>query len=228
MVSWFLLFLGMTLAWAQDPTELVDVRSINPSIIVDLPYATKNNFTKQVLYPKGFDRVFLVRSVAERLDAAAKKLAPQGYRIKIWDGYRPRAVQWKMWKAVPNPKFVGNPSKGSRHNRGAAVDITMTDLNGREVLMPTAYDTFSSRAYAYAILSDREGQVAMRHRKILQEAMRSCGFQIMKTEWWHFDAVSWTSYPLLDIPLEDLNRKIPRRAEPIRARPLKLFKKNAP
>jgi len=185
---------------------LVDVATVDSTIVIDLPYATTNNFTGQKLYE--VHRCFLRKSVAERLARVQKRLRQQGLGLKIWDGYRPRSVQWRMWELVPDPRYVADPRKGSRHNRGAAVDVTLVDSLGQELEMPTTFDDFSERAHRdYPDVSEK----ARLHKQILEEAMTSEGFIPLPTEWWHFDDPNWQKYPILDIPIEELVKKQKRR-----------------
>jgi D-alanyl-D-alanine dipeptidase len=195
-----LVFSGLA---AKRPSDLVEITSVNPNIVISLPYATKDNFCDQVLYP--VERCFLRRSVVERLDLVQKDLEKDGYGLKIWDGYRPRSVQYKMWAIKPNTNYVANPARGSRHNRGAAVDLTLIDFNTKEeVKMPTDYDVFSLRAHAYY---DKLPKEILANKRRLQKAMTKHGFQIMRSEWWHFDARGWTQFPLMNTGLDDLAKQ---------------------
>jgi outer membrane protein assembly factor BamB len=182
------------------PDDFVEVVHLDPTIVIDLPYATENNFCKAILYP--VERCFLRREVAERVAAAHRRLAADGLGLKIWDGYRPRSVQYKMWEASPLPGYVGDPKFGSKHNRGAAVDVTLVNLTtGEELEMPTPYDEFSPRAHSgYLKLTP---EVAA-NRSRLQKAMREEGFMTIHSEWWHFDYRGWERFPLADIPLDAL------------------------
>jgi len=203
LVSGFVFAFVVSVFGATKSTDLVEVTSINPNIVVSLPYATEENFCHQVLYPVG--RCFLRRSVAEQLDLVQKDLEKDGYGLKIWDGYRPRSVQYKMWSIKPNTHYVANPRKGSRHNRGAAVDLTLIDLKTREeVAMPTAFDVFNLKAHAHY---EKLPKDVLANRRRLQQAMTRHGFQIMKTEWWHFDASGWSQFPLMNTSLEELSRE---------------------
>lgn len=186
----------------SDPNErLVDIREVDPRIVIDIRYATPNNFTHATLYPVG--RCLLRENVARRLAWVESDLSLQGLGIKVFDCYRPRSVQYKMWKIVPDSRYVADPNKGSRHNRGAAVDLTLVDLRAiggpRELEMPTGFDDFTEKAHR-----DYQGATgeALLHRRILEEAMQRRGFVGLSTEWWHFDAKGWERYPLLDIPLD--------------------------
>ncbi|MDF1813245.1 MAG: M15 family metallopeptidase [Verrucomicrobiales bacterium] len=195
---------------AHRADDFVEVTSLNPNIVISLPYATEDNFCDQVLYP--VERCFLRRSVAERLDKVQKDLEKEGYGLKIWDGYRPRSVQYKMWAIKPNSNYVANPRRGSRHNRGAAVDLTLIDFETKqEVKMPTDYDVFSLRAHAYYSNLPKE---VLANKRRLQTAMTKHGFQIMKTEWWHFDASGWTRFPLMNRRLGELAKEADALKEP--------------
>ncbi|MFN0206168.1 MAG: M15 family metallopeptidase, partial [Planctomycetota bacterium] len=177
---------------------LVDVRSADPSILVELRYNQSDNFMKRNVYHS--DRAFLRGDAARRLARANATLKDLGFKLKIWDAYRPLSVQREMWNLVPDDRYVANPAKGSRHNRGAAVDVTLTDINNREVEMPTFHDDFSERASAGA----RSTPAAERHAAILANCMIAAGFSPLATEWWHFDAPGWQDYELLDVPLSEL------------------------
>ncbi len=120
-----------------------------------------------------------------------------GFGLKIYDAYRPLSVQREMWAIYPHEGYVANPAKGSRHNRGAAVDVTLINLKDRkELLMPSAYDEFSEKAHRD--FSDTSGE-AIRNRNLLERVMEKHGFIGLPTEWWHFDDVNWKEYELLDI-----------------------------
>jgi zinc D-Ala-D-Ala dipeptidase len=175
--------------------ELVDVQQTIPGIVLDIRYATTNNFTGQQLYP--FSKCYLRRAPAEKLRAAQAELATLGCGLKIFDGYRPLSVQRKMWEVFPQPGYVADPKKGSRHNRGAAVDVTLIRLaDGTELPMPTPYDDFTERAHRnFADLPED----AIRNRELLDQVLTKHGFVGLPTEWWHFDDSDWRKYPLLDI-----------------------------
>lgn len=187
-------------AQADSASDFVEPSKLDPTIRIELPYATADNFCKKKLYP--VERCFLRRAVAERLVEAHRSLAKEGLGIKIWDGYRPHSVQYLMWDASPSPGYVGHPQLGSKHNRGAAVDVTLFELEtGKECEMPTPYDEFSPRAHLnYFKVS--EGVAA--NRKRLQTAMRAAGFLPIDSEWWHFDYRNWADFPLANFPIEDL------------------------
>lgn len=179
-----------------EPAEdaIVDVTEVDPRILIDLRYATDQNFTHQVLYPAEM-RCQLRRSVAERLRRVQDRLVARGLGLKLYDGLRPMAVQRTMWSIMPDSRYVADPAKGSRHNRGTAVDVTLVDLNGRELEMPTPYDDFTEAAHRdYAGGS----ATARANRALLEEVMAAEGFTGLSTEWWHFDAPQWRDYPLVD------------------------------
>ncbi|MDO8461459.1 MAG: D-alanyl-D-alanine dipeptidase [Deltaproteobacteria bacterium] len=174
---------------------MIELVSLDPTIWLDIRYATTNNFTGRKVYTE--PRAFLQRPAAEALVRAHKVLQQQGYRLKIYDAYRPLAVQKIFWKVKPDERYIADPTNGSRHNRGMAVDLTLTDLQGKEVSMPTPYDDFTPKASA--TYNDLPPEV-IRHREILQKAMVTEGFAIFPTEWWHFDYKGWEKFPVLDIP----------------------------
>jgi zinc D-Ala-D-Ala dipeptidase len=200
---WLALLLGCTAAGAgapareaaPDPAELVDVTTLIPDAVIDIRYATTDNFTQTTLYPVA--RCKLRRGVAERLVRAAELLRAQGRRLLVWDCYRPTSIQDELWKRVSDERYVANPRKGSRHSRGAAVDIALVDKHGKAVTLPTGFDDFSAAAHRTRALKGTRGAEARR----LEAAMKRAGFVGMPTEWWHFDAPDAASYPLANDPL---------------------------
>lgn len=175
--------------------EIVDLLSVDSTFVLDIRYATENNFTKVVLYPEA--RGKLRREAAESLAAVQRELKPMGLRLKIYDGYRPLSIQWKLWEVVPNEDFVANPKKGSRHNRGAAVDLTIIDSLGNELEMPTGYDDFTPNAsHEWMDLPE----CALKNRTLLKTIMINHGFLPIKSEWWHYDFKGWEQYDILDEP----------------------------
>ncbi len=180
---------------AADPDKrLVEITDIPR----DVRYATTNNFMHVKLYPVA--KVFLRRPAAIALHEVERELARDGLGLKIFDGYRPYRVTVQMWKPIRNPDFVADPAKGSRHNRGAAVDLTLIDRRtGRELPMPTGYDDFTPRARQD--FNDLPPDV-LANRGRLREVMKSHGFDPLPSEWWHFDFRGWEKFELLDLPLE--------------------------
>jgi D-alanyl-D-alanine dipeptidase len=177
------------------PADFVEVGKLIPDAVLDLKYATEDNFTKHTVYPKAVCK--LRRSVAARLATAAKSLRKQGRRLVIWDCYRPTSVQEQFWKLVPDERYVANPKKGSRHSRGAAVDVGLVAKDGTAVVLPTAFDEFSEAAHRDHALKGDAGVEARR----LEKAMTAAGFVGMPTEWWHFDAKDAETFPLANDPL---------------------------
>jgi D-alanyl-D-alanine dipeptidase len=174
--------------------ELVNVQSFIPGIQVDLKYATKDNFTGQVVY--NFQCCLLLKDVAQKLSEVQAELETKGLSLKIWDGFRPVAAQCKFWELVPDERYVSNPKKGGRHTRGTAVDVTLITKDGQELLMPSSFDDFSEKAHRdYMGASDE----AIKNRELLREIMEKHGFIGIPTEWWHFDLVDWKNYLPLDI-----------------------------
>ncbi|WNZ43537.1 M15 family metallopeptidase [Leptolyngbya boryana CZ1] len=178
-----------------NPTVLVDIRSINPRIALDIRYATTNNFVKQKLYPEA--RCILRAAAAQQLSQVQTALEAQGLGLKVYDCYRPLAIQRALWAIKPDDRFVANPAYGSRHNRGMAVDLTLVDRAGNELAMPTGFDDFSDRASrSYKNLPAN----VLKNRQTLEDAMVKAGFIPLATEWWHFDTKGWQNYAIRDIP----------------------------
>lgn len=176
------------------PADLVDLTRIDPRIRLDIRYAAANNFMGVPLYERA--AAYLQRPAAEALGRAQKALAGKGYGLLIHDAYRPWFVTWMFWEATPpeDHVFVADPAKGSRHNRGCAVDLTLYDLRtGQPVAMPSRYDEFSGRAYA-DFVGGTTKQRAL--RAVLREAMVTEGFEVYPEEWWHFDFHDWRRYPI--------------------------------
>ena len=185
---------GPRTATAPPPgCELVDLAEIAPSFVIDNRYATTDNVTGIRLYPA--NTIYLERSAAERLARVQASLRGRGLGLKVFDGYRPLAIQKALWKVKPDPRYVADPAKGSRHNRGSAVDITLVDAEGRELPMPSGFDEFSERSHL--AFMDAAGDL-LSNRETLQKAMRAEGFLPLATEWWHFDAPGWRAFPVMD------------------------------
>ncbi|PKL89773.1 MAG: peptidase M15 [Ignavibacteriae bacterium HGW-Ignavibacteriae-2] len=183
--------------FAQIDTSIVFLGDIDSTIATDVRYATKNNFTGQILYPT--DKVYIRKIVGESLKSAQSYLIKNyNLSIKVFDAYRPLSVQKKMWEIFPNPNYVADPSKGSRHNRGAAVDVTLIDSNGNEIDMGTEYDNFTEKAHSdYPNLPEK----IKNDRKILRDTMIKFGFEPIESEWWHFDYNGWNKFSILDIEI---------------------------
>ena len=184
------------------PSDLVEVKTLEPTILQDVRYATTNNFLRWPVYSEA--RVFLQRPAAEAVVRAHRALEARGYGLLLFDGYRPWYVTRILWDAVPPDQrdFVANPDEGSRHNRGCAVDLTLYQLaTGREVAMPSRYDDFSERAHpAYA-----GGTPAQRAaRDLLRQAMEAQGFAVNEREWWHYDCPDWRQYRIENVAFKDI------------------------
>jgi D-alanyl-D-alanine dipeptidase len=183
--------------------DLVELALLDAAIHLDIRYATSNDFLGTPVYTQA--RAFLERPAAEALLRAHKKLQPLGYGLLIHDAYRPWYVTKIFWDATPpeGKIFVADPSQGSRHNRGCAVDLTLYDLGtGKPIEMPGTYDEMSPRSYPnYA------GGTSLKrwHRDLLRQAMESEGFAVYEFEWWHFDYKDWREYPILNIAFEKLS-----------------------
>jgi len=184
--------------------ELVELVALDPTIHLDIRYATARNFLGTPVYEQA--RAFLQRPAAQALVRAHRKLRAQGYGLLIHDAYRPWYVTKIFWDATPPDKheFVADPSEGSRHNRGCAVDLTLYDLkSGQAVAMPSLYDEMTPRAY-----SDYQGGSAEEnaHRALLKQALEAEGFVQLPNEWWHFDYKDWKQYPILNLPFARIPR----------------------
>lgn len=184
------------------PSELVELIEIDPRLQLDIRYASTNNFLGSVFYEQA--RAFLQRPAAEALREAHDALRAQGYGLLIFDGYRPWHVTKMFWDATPDSLriFVADPAAGSRHNRGAAVDLTLIDLaTGVPVEMPSGYDEFTVRAYPdYPGGTDEE----RRNRDLLRSVMEAYGFSVYEAEWWHFDYHTWPTYAIGNARFEEL------------------------
>jgi D-alanyl-D-alanine dipeptidase len=185
----------------RDP-DLVELRRLDASIRLDVRYATTNNFTGRKLYSQA--RAFLQRPAAQALVRAHRSLKAHGYGLLVYDGYRPWSVTKVFWDVTPEDKhkFVANPQKGSRHNRGCAVDVGLYDRRtGKEVPMPSAFDEMSERAAAdFPGGSDEQ----RRTRALLRAALEAEGFKVNPDEWWHFDHREWPHYRVLDLTFEQV------------------------
>jgi zinc D-Ala-D-Ala dipeptidase len=171
---------------------------------VELPYATPRNFTGVAIYP--VNRCLLRPGVAERLARVQQRLRADGLGLLVWDCYRPFSVQRRFWALVPDARYVaqpvvvgGRPVEGSKHNRGAAIDVTLVDATGHPLEMPSAFDDFSERAHRGW---PGASPAARRNAETLERAMTAEGFVPLPTEWWHFDAPGWQDAEILDRPLD--------------------------
>jgi D-alanyl-D-alanine dipeptidase len=200
--------------WAQNrppkedhklEADLVELTKLSKSIKLDIRYATANNFVGKPVYTEA--RAFLQRPAAEALVRVHKQLKKQGLGIVIFDGYRPWAVTKLFWEVVPEDKrkFVADPAKGSKHNRGCAVDLSIYDLKtGKLVDMPSGFDEFTERASPdYTGGTEKERA----NRDMLRRLMEAEGFTVNPNEWWHFDYKDWEKYAIYDISFSEVGKK---------------------
>lgn len=184
--------------------DLVELTKLDETIKLDVRYATANNFAGRAVYKEA--RAFLQRPAAEALVRASRALREKGYGLAVFDGYRPWFVTKLFWDITPEDKkqFVANPSKGSRHNRGCAVDLTLYDLKtGREVEMTGEYDEMSERSHiSYAGGTPEQRRL----RDTLRAAMEAEGFTVYEPEWWHYDYRDWRQYPILNLGFGEIEK----------------------
>ncbi len=167
--------------WAQQ-SDFVLLKSLSSNFVFDMKYATPDNFLKQAVYECG--DCYLRKSTAEALIKANTEFLKLGYRIKLFDCYRPLAVQKKMWKILPGTHYVANPAKGSKHNRGAAVDLTLVDKDGNELDMGTPFDFFGKEAHHTCTTLPKK---VLENRKLLKDILNKYNFKSIYSEWWHYE-----------------------------------------
>jgi len=183
--------------------SLIDLEKFIPSIVLDIRYATSNNFTGEKIYTMA--KAYARKPVAESLKKIQADLKPQGLGIKIFDAYRPYKATVKFYEVYGDTTYVASPYKGSRHNRGCALDLTLIDLKtGKELKMPTGYDSFSKDAWPTTPVKDPE---ARKNRTLLINTMEKHGFRVNSSEWWHFDFIGWKKFEVMDIDFEELENK---------------------
>ncbi len=184
------------------PADLVELIKLDPTIKLDIRYATKNNFLGRAVYRQA--RAFLQRPAAEALVRAHRSLGKDGFGLIIHDGYRPWYVTKMFWDATPADKkiFVADPAQGSRHNRGCAVDLSLFDVKtGQEVKMPSEYDEMTERSHInYACASPE----TKRLREMLRAAMEAEGFAVYEPEWWHYDYKDWRQYAIGNVKFSEI------------------------
>jgi len=186
---------------ADSNKKLVEIKKYIPGIVLDIRYATTNNFTHRQMYPQA--KAFARLPVVLALKQVENDLAKKGLGLKIYDAYRPYLVTVRFYQLVKDTNFVADPRKGSKHNRGCAVDLSLINLKtGKELDMPTGFDSFSKKAAAaYSNLPKQE----IDNRALLKKVMEAHSFKQLKTEWWHFDFNGWKNYELLDVPFSAIN-----------------------
>lgn len=183
----------------EDPKRLLELVTLDPTIKLDMRYATTNNFTGQILYDEA--RAFLVTPAARALLEASRAAQADGFGLTIFDAYRPWRITKKLWDATPaGPKknYVANPKRGSKHNRGCAVDLSLHSLrDGQLIEMPTGFDDFSEKAHRDYMGAS---EAAIYNRARLQRYLENVGFVGLSNEWWHFDFTGWEQFPVMDVP----------------------------
>ena len=181
LIITFLSALLSFVVWGQQ-SDFVRLKDLSPDFVYELKYATPDNFLKQAVYDCG--ECYLSKSTAEALVKANEAFKQLGYRIKLFDCYRPLSVQKKMWKILPGTHYVANPAKGSKHNRGAAVDLTLVDAQGKELNMGTPFDFFGKEAHHTYTEHSKE---VLENRKLLKETLNKYNFKSIYSEWWHYE-----------------------------------------
>jgi D-alanyl-D-alanine dipeptidase len=186
-----------------DPDQqLIELRLLIPSIVYDLRYATANNFTGQALYPVSLSACYLRRPAALALARVAASLQQRGLGLKIFDAYRPYHVTERFWQLIGDDRYVAHPAKGSGHNRGIAVDLSLIDLRtGKEIDMGTDFDNFTDSAHHTFTKLD---EPVLKNRDLLRKEMIQAGFVPLETEWWHYALPNGAGYPLLNISFKKL------------------------
>ncbi|MBL7871089.1 MAG: M15 family metallopeptidase [Cyclobacteriaceae bacterium] len=182
--------------------ELVNLEKFIPGIALEIGYATTNNFTGTKIY--SLPRAYARKPVAEALKKIQTELKKQGLALKIFDGYRPYSATVMFYETYHDTTYVASPYKGSRHNRGCALDLTLIDLKtGKEIQMPTEWDSFKKEAWPTTPVAD---PVIRKNRKTLIDVMEKHGFKVNASEWWHFDFVGWQKFSVMDIDFEELEK----------------------
>ena len=183
--------------------ELIDLEKFIPGIVLDIRYATTDNFMKEKIY--SLAKAYARKPVAEALKKAQNDLRKQGLGLKIYDAYRPYKATVKFYETYHDTTYVASPYRGSRHNRGCALDMTIVNLKTKaELKMPTGFDSFSKDAWPSTPISD---PLASKNRKLIIDAMEKHGFKVNASEWWHFDFIGWKKFEVMDIDFEELEGK---------------------
>ena len=190
-----------------DPNlRMVELRSLAPGLKYELKYAGTNNFTRTRMYPEGTKETYLRLPAAQALKKVQDELNQQGLGLKIFDAYRPYSVTVKFWEMIKDERYVAHPAKGSGHNRGIAVDLTIIDLSlGLELNMGTGFDNFSDTAHQD--FKELPPSV-LQHRELLRSLMVKHGFKIYPDEWWHYYYPGGDKYAVLDLEFTKLKKKI--------------------
>ncbi|MFM8588534.1 MAG: M15 family metallopeptidase [Bacteroidota bacterium] len=197
----FLLFCNAS--WSQED-QLIELKEIIPYLRYDLKYASNQNFTGKRVYPKNTQSSYLIKEAAQSLKVIAKELEAKNLGLLIWDAYRPYRATVKFWKMIHDERYVANPAKGSGHNRGIAVDLTLYEISTGELLeMPTGFDNFSDTAHHdFMLLAEKK----IMNRQLLKNTMEKHGFKALETEWWHYAWPNDRNYPIMNISFKRLNK----------------------
>lgn len=188
---------------ANPKKALVNLETEFPEMFFDIRYATKNNFTGEPIYTLA--RAYVRGPVADALRKIQAELQLKGLSLKIYDGYRPYKGTVKLYEVYRDTTYVASPYRGSRHNRGCALDLTLADAKtGRELKMPTEFDSFKKEAWPSTPVADPEARA---NRKLLIDVMEKHSFKVNSSEWWHFDFIGWQQYEILDVDFEELESK---------------------
>ncbi len=183
--------------------ELIDLEKFVPRLVLDIRYATTNNFTGEKIY--NLSKAYSRKPVAESLKKIQAELKKEGLGIKIFDAYRPYKATVKFYEVYHDTTYVASPYRGSRHNRGCALDLTIVKLStGEELKMPTEFDSFKKEAWPTSAVTD---PVIKKNRTKLIAVMEKYGFKVNSSEWWHYDFIGWKQYEVLDIDFEALEGK---------------------
>lgn len=217
-IVWIALAVSTTLAQTAPPKEpnkreadLIELIELDNTLKLDIRYATDDNFTGKTVYAE--PRAFLQKPAAEALIRIHRQLKKQNLGLVIFDGYRPWSVTKIFWDVTPEDKrkFVANPQKGSRHNRGCAVDLSLFDLKtGKEIEMPSGFDDFTDKASPNYTGGTTE---QTKYRDLLRAAMEAEGFTVNDNEWWHFDYKTWADYAIYDIAFSEVVNSKPKYSE---------------
>jgi D-alanyl-D-alanine dipeptidase len=185
--------------------KMINLQKLIPNIVLDLRYASTNNFMKRIMYPEQPNFTFMRLPAAKALAMVEQELNQKGYGLKIFDAYRPYFVTEKFWELVHDDRYVADPKKGSGHNRGIAVDLTIINLKtGDEIKMPTGFDNFTDSAHHdFMQLPDD----VLQNRSLLKETMKKYGFVEFATEWWHYSLPNPENYEVLDIGFKKIKKE---------------------
>jgi D-alanyl-D-alanine dipeptidase len=189
---------------ADSSKQMIELRSLMPNIVYDLRYATTNNFMHRLMYPANTNKTFLRSPVAHALAKVQHELNEKGLGLKIFDAYRPYSVTVKFWELVHDERYVANPAKGSGHNRGIAVDLTIINLKtGEELNMGTGFDNFTDSAHHTFTNLPEE---VLQNRNLLKTTMEKYGFKLFETEWWHYFIANGDRFEVLDIDFKKFRK----------------------